>query len=559
MSLLDDLISDTRKRMEKVADNAPTRDLGDLIDRTCRKLSDRTLENICLPVSDVYDRKTRNMSNSEYNDFIDKYSRIIAGAAIWEVIDQARLVNDLSRSEEREYLNDVEDYNNIVKDSGRDRGGRDRDLDRGRDRDRDDRGRDRERRRDKTTNDRHTGNYEREGDEDRSNRNDRDRNRDDDKKQTSKPTAPKTLADGETITSKNWYLLPAIAKDVPFYYAGLEAIVFNPDSNKVNLSILDGDSKVNYEKHRTDVYLDPNREVKSVGMSIENINKRMQEAALNKIKAFAKDESENKSNEEQNIVAVKIDKDLIIDGIYQLPETILGREDYVRQEVLDVFNNADVLDKVIGITVSHEISPLNLVDTESEEYRSFIDLVNTLSVETKLSDIRTILKLASGLFTPAEYDVIHRIYNQAVCNALSVSLKLGIRTNSIVRDWNDIEKLINNHYTNNPNIIQVIDMNLCAAIPTIFEDDGLRMIRNYIFMPISKNELSISSPVNYATLNQSQRPEFYNVVNKLLTTNVPQDTFKPFTTVVTNDNAVIPLFKNRSLVSDAGYYIFKPI
>ena len=51
----------------------------------------------------------------------------------------------------------------------------------------------------------------------------------------------------------------------------------------------------------------------------------------------------------------------------------------------------------------------------------------------------------------------------------------------------------------------------------------------------------------------------YTLVNKLLTTNIPQETYKAYTTLVTLDNYAIPLFKNRSLVSDSGYYVFKPI
>ena len=164
------------------------------------------------------------------------------------------------------------------------------------------------------------------------------------------------------------------------------------------------------------------------------------------------------------------------------------------------------------------------------------------------------------MFSPAQYDIIHRIYNAAVCNALSVSLKLGIKTDSIVRSWSDIETLINNAYLEQPQIVPVIEMNLQAAIPTFYEDiETLSIVRNYIFLPISQNEFSISSPVRYGTINKSVRPELFGVIQKLTKVNLPQDTFKAYTTIVTNDNCSIPVFKNRSLVTDVGFYACKPI
>lgn len=540
MSLIDDLVSDTRKAIRRAEDKASSRVIEDVINKFERDLYDSNLEKIVLPIAHAHERSTRNMSNSEYDDFISKWSRICANAVLWEVISHNGLKRDLTRSEENDYRDDFEKYDHVCRDYKDDRGGRSDRHEKRRDRNDD--------------NNRHTSRYERDGDD----KQDQRRPRDEEPKQTQQ--APATLADGEKVTSSNFHLLPAVAKDIPFYYAGLEALVYNEDAKKVSIIILDGDPKVNYDKHRTDIYLNPNRELNNVGLSVEEMEKKLTEAALNKIKAFSKEEAATVENSESSVSNVKISKSSIIDGMYELPETILDREDHVRQEVLDVFENRDVLDKVIGLTISHEISDLRHIDTNSDEYVEFMELVNTLAIESKLADVRSVLKLAASLFSPAEYDIIHRIYNSAVCNAISVSLKMGVRTNSIVRDWSQLETFINGVYADQPNILPVIEMNLCAALPTMFDgENGLRMIRNYIFLPISKNEFTIASPVNYATINQSQRVELYNVINKLLVTNLPQETYKAYTTIVTNDNYVVPVFKNRSLIGDNGYYAFKPI
>lgn len=552
MSLIDDLVSDTRKAIRRAEDKASARVIEDMINKFERDLYDSNLEKIVLPIAHVHERSTRNMSNDEYDDFISKWSRICANAVLWEVITHNGLKRDLTRSEENDFRDDFEKYDHVCRDYKDDRGGRSDRNEKRRDRDED---RGNKKRRDRNEdNNRHTSRYERDGDDKPDKRDERNN----EPKQTQQ--APVTLADGEKITSGNFHLLPAIAKDIPFYYAGLEALVYNEDAKKVSIIILDGDPKVNYEKHRTDIYLNPNRELNNVGLSVEEMEKKLTEAALNKIKAFSKEEAAVVENGESSVSNIKISKSSIIDGMYELPETILDREDHVRQEVLDVFENRDVLDKVIGLTISHEISDLRHVDTNSDEYVEFMELVNMLAIESKLADVRSVLKLAASLFSPAEYDVIHRIYNSAVCNAISVSLKMGVRTNSIVRDWSQLETFINGVYADQPNILPVIEMNLCAALPTMFDgENGLRMIRNYIFLPISKNEFTIASPVNYATINQSQRVELYNVINKLLVTNLPQETYKAYTTIVTNDNYVVPVFKNRSLIGDNGYYAFKPI
>lgn len=564
MSFIDDLMEETKVELKQLARNSTCRELEDTILDVATGISTRNLKKVLVPIDSLFSRKADKADDDEYDDLVERYAVVAAKALAYQAITQQQLQRSLDREDKNDYLTACEKYDGYVeeyqdKDRDRDRPSSRKESRRDRDRD-DDRPRRKSRRDAEGSRDRHTNSFERDGEE----KPDRTTRRSSRKEEPviDDVVVEETLDENAVVTVSNYHLLPPVAKDIPIFFAGVEELRFNKDTNAVNVTILDGDFKVNYEKHRTDLYLSGNREVKNIAISVEVLEKKLAEAATNRIKAFV-DEQAKAQTETDTEIPVKntpITKSTILEGNFRIEGSALGYEEHVRAACLDLVTNPNAEDYVIGLSVIHDIVRLDEVDRTSSDYIEFMEGVANLAVETKFADIKSVLAAAARVFTSAQYDIIHRIYNAAVCNALSVAMKIGIKTDSIVRNWEDIENLIKSTYIEQPQIIAVIEMNLCAALPTFFEDvETLSLIRNYIFLPISANEFTISSPVRYGTINKSARPELYGVINKLLTTNVPPETFKAYTTLVTNDNASIPVFKNRNLVTDSGYYACKPI
>ena len=551
MSFSSDLMDEVLDGIRDVAKDLDSRDAEDVIEAMRDALSERDLRKVVLPISETYGRKAENADSEEYDEMVERYGMIIAKAIAYQAIKQEKLERQLTRRDKDDMLEACDKYDRIVS-SFQDNDDRPRRKSR---RDEDDRPQRRSRRETREAKSRHSNSFERDGDE----KPERKSRREERKEVVVETIVEEGMEDGSSVTSDNYHLLPAIAKDVPVYFAGLEELRFNQDAGVAGVHILDGNHKVNYEKHRTDLYLSGNRISNSIPISIEELDKQLLKAANETVTAFIEKEA-GEPDTDTPVQRTSISKSTIITGTYRIDESVLGMEDIVRRACIDVLDNPDIDKCVVGITVIHDIARLSDIDRTSEEYNEFIACSTSLSVEAKLADVKSALLAATKVFSPAQYDIIHRIYNAAVCNALSVSLKLGIKTDSIVRSWSDIETLINNAYLEQPQIVPVIEMNLQAAIPTFYEDiETLSIVRNYIFLPISQNEFSISSPVRYGTINKSVRPELFGVIQKLTKTNLPQDTFKAYTTIVTNDNCSIPVFKNRSLVTDVGFYACKPI
>lgn len=81
---------------------------------------------------------------------------------------------------------------------------------------------------------------------------------------TSVNTVRTGLDDRDVLTNKNAYLLEAGLRDTPIYYAGLEKLIYNAETNALDIVIFGENIKVDYEEHRTDLYLQPNRGVKKI-------------------------------------------------------------------------------------------------------------------------------------------------------------------------------------------------------------------------------------------------------------------------------------------------------
>lgn len=572
MSFLSELVRETRRTMESIGRNARSRAVEDVCIAMARNMDTATIEDLAYPITVAAADEISGCTAREEETLITRYATIVAETIILTTLEKERLDTELpvrehdnlkdSRRKWERFMEDAKDIEDRDRDRDRDRGSRRRD----RDRDRDDRRSTRRRGRDRDTG-RHNNSYARDGDdrEERDDRDERDDRRGREDREERSTGVVETLADGATITADNYALLPAAARDVPFYFAGVEELVFNAERNKVLTVILDGAFKMNYEKHRTDIWLSPNRHAQNIPLKIDDLETRMKKAAEERVKAYLTQEEAQAQGKEADgeyvFAKFEIEKDMLIEGIYSSYVPVIGAEREFRESTAELIESPRFDDHLVAISCLHCINDLENVDRTSEDYLKFLELIAGIAMEPELSDVKAVLELSAKLFDAVTYDIIHTLYNEAVCNALSVSLKLGIKTTNILDSWTAIENLVEETAVEQPHIVPIIKMNLCAAIPSMFENDslGLVMYRNYIFLPLGKTDLSIASPVRYATLNKSNREEMYGLVNKLLTTNVPAETFKPYTTLVTLDNYVIPLFKNRGAVNDPGYYLFAPI
>lgn len=572
MSFLDKLIKETRRSMEKIGRDARSRSVEDVVLSLVRNMRTETIEDLAYPITIAAADEIDRCTVREEEDLLIRYGNLLAETIILTALEKERLDDSLplrefdnfkdSRRKWETLMEDAKEMEDRGRSRSRDRDDRGRGRDRGRDRD--DRGRG-SRRRDRDDRDkgRHSNSFERDGGDD--DRDDRRSSRDSDREERieRKEEVIESLADGATITSENYALLPTAARDVPFYFAGVEELVFNAERNKVIVAVLDGAFKMNYDKHRTDIWLAPNRAAQNIPLKVEDLETRMKKAAEERVNAFIKKEKAEGQGggPEFEFAKFKIEKDILIDGIYTSFLPPVGAEREFREQTAELIESPLFNEQLVAISCLHCVNDLENIDRTGDDYLKFIDTLAAMSMEPKLVDIKTALELAASLFDAPTYDVIHTMYNDAVCNALSASLKLGIKTTNVLDAWTSIEKLVDETAAEQPHIVPIIQMNLCAALPTMFESStlGLAVYRNYIFLPMAKSDLSIASPVRYATLYKSNREEMYNLINKLLTTNVPAETYKPYTTLVTTDNYTVPLFKNRGLVNDAGYYVFNPI
>lgn len=573
MSFASDLKQAIRNSLAELSTDIKDRDASDVIFDLERNLTSDALAKAIEPVLYLNEEKAERLNTERCKALVDDLGDTVAEAIAYDALKEARLIRAVSRELEDVLVESMGKFQDICSEyEDADRGRRD-DRGRGRDRDRNsevDR-RDRKRERSRSGNDqrqegRHVNGYDRDEDPERvkeaETRRSRRRSTHDEQSAPEEVTVTEVqIKNGEVITADNYPALPPICRDVPFYYAGLEQLSFK--DGLIHVNVIEDSTKVDYEKHRTDLFLSNNRDQVHPGKTIENLEKALKEASATKVNAYIT-ATTNKGTAEEGteeiINAFKIDKSCIVSGVYNLTNDAWNCETQVREAMIDMIGDK-FSEKLVGVTFRHTIFTAKEDVVKSESWKEFKDMVDTMAIDTRIVSVRDILQTAQKFLDVKGYNSLHAIYNAAVCNALSCSLKLGISTKSILADWDDIENLIQEQHAENPYVIALINSNLSSSLPSlIIDDDGaVMMLRNYIFLPVSKNELGIASPLRYATINKSIRPELYGCINKLLITNVPSDSFKALTTLVTLEDESLTLFSNRDMLGDSGYYVFRPI
>ena len=577
MSFSSDVKQAVRDELSAISRAIDDERASDLIYETERNLSTDALNKAVEPAVFLNDRRAEKLHNDQdrYDDMVEELGQVIAESIAYENLKSEKLLRAISREMEDDFkasvakfIDWVDDYDDS--DRGRDRG-RDRRRDKGRDRDdrddRDSRRRGRSSRKDRDCDrsrkdGRHVNSYERDDDpEEAYEREDRHTGRSTPKREEAKVEVKSKLYDGDIITRHNFSNLPDNCKDIPFFYAGLENLIYREDPDKVVLNLLEGNFQVNYEQHRTDVFLAKNRDLdQNTPVSLDKLHKQMLMAAKDKIEAFVETSTSTEENPVYDTNSFPLEKSTIIKGVYELPDTRVVDSEYaVRQILVDMFGDK-FNSQVVGVSVKHSLYKASNSQVQTKDWAEFSSLAFSMSVQMRFNEVKTLLEYAQKFFDTQAYYDYHKIVNAAVCNALSCSMKLGIKSNSILNDWNEIIELIEETAKTKPWIVGLIATNLMAALPTIiFEEENVYLLRNYIYLPISLNEFTVASPIDYATINKSVRPEMYEVIDKLLTTNIPAECYKPLTTLVTLENESLNVVHNRDLITDSGYYVFKPI
>lgn len=568
MSFTSDIKQSVRDQLIELSEDIKDRNSSECISERERYLSNDALAKAVLPVVDLNERRAERLEAERYNKLVDDLARIVAEAIAYEELKEHKCLRNIPRELEEDLLRSMDKFNGMCQDwqdSDNYSGGSRRDRHHRRD-DEEERGLSRRERRlsrsrgnqDQRKAGRHVNSYERDNEP-----NSRHIERDDypESNEVEIVKQPQ-LQSGVEVDKHNYALLPEVCKDVPLFFAGLENIIYLDEPPRVVVNLLEGKYQMNYDKHRTDTYLAKNRDAITPDLAIDKLDKQMKQAALNKVNAYASKEAKNEDDDglEGTINQIKITNPCVVNGVYNVNFGILQSEIAVREILEDALGNK-FNQLAVATTFSHLIFKADETIQQVKNWEELRTITENLAVEARLNDVKALLEYTQQLFTPQSYNDLYTIVNAAVCNALSCSLKLGIRTQSILSNWDDIEKLIQSQYLEKPHIIGLINTNLAAALPSVMiNDEGeVRVLRNYIFLPISKNEFSVASPIRYATLNKSDRPDLYNFVQKTLTTNIPPETYKALTTLVTLENESLTVCTNRNLISDNGFYIFQPI
>lgn len=569
MSFSSDIKQIVRDELSAMSEDIKNPDAADLIYRTESNLTSDALSRAVEPVVALNERRAERISIDRYDELVEELGSLVAEAIAFEALQADRRLRDVSKELEDILKRSAAKFSDICKEyeDSDDRGNRrrrDRDEDSEVSRRGDKRRKKNDRRGDKDQRKggRHVNSYER--DEEPDSRRDEDEREDREERPVREERVVREtkVHDSDEIGKSNYSSLPDGCKDLPFFYAGLENLVFRDEPPRVTVNVLEGDFKVNYDQHRTDTYLANNRDPVSAGVTIDNLDKQLKEAALNKVEAYItqhKGEGDDKT-EEVVVNNLALNKSCVISGVYNISCGVHQSEAVVRDALIDMLG--DKFNKqATAVTFSHLIFKADETIQATKDWEELRTVADSLAIDTKLPDVKALLELTQKFFDPQSYNDLYQVVNAAVCNALSCSLKLGVRTHSVLNDWSGIEKLIQDQYVSKPHIVGMINTNLAAGLPSlIFGDDGeVRMLRNFIFLPVSKNEFSVSSPIRYATINKSVRPELYGFIQKLLTTNIPAETYKALTTIVTLENESLTIHTNRDLISDSGFYIFQPI
>ena len=558
-STLDAIYSATLDRLKDHQRNISDAEAGDVAFVLQGNKYDRDINDLVDEAFNAMEDELYDMTDSQHDREVKRLGSLAADSLMYIALKGARLLNVISADEERDLERAKRDFERMVsrgssrnnRDRGRGRNGRDRDDNR-------------RNQRNRNMRTERPGRNERDGDgerdldlSDKRSRNRGGRNRNESEQTNNNVSSG--LSDREIVTANNFLSLPQHLRDTPVYYAGLEKLIYEQENDNLSLVIFGENVKVDYEAHRTDLHLKANRTPMNVGKTIEELHNQLQKASQERVKTFIKDESVKEGVENTVETRRPITQPTVIEGLYLIDQNVYGSEDHIRSELAVLYGDK-VNSFVYTVNVEHVLSELNPrvrgADKESI-LGEFNSMTVSLSQLVNLSSLRDWMTAASALMSDDEYERLATVINEVVCNALTLSLKTAVHTSSWLVDYDEIVKLIEDTKKDQINFDMLLMNSLTTIMPNLTIDDGvLKMVRTYIFLPFSKNEVVFASPNDYGVIAQNQRPQLFELL-KAVQANLTSQGLRSWYTIVTSDNDSMTVRPVHTATSEA-FYLFKP-
>lgn len=525
---------------------------------------ERDIEDTVRDLYDVNEDNLRDMSDREFDKETRRLGTMVADSFMHLALRNAGILKYISEDEERDLDRANRALERELSGGSSRRGRRDRDdNDRGsrrrggRDRD-DERGGRRRRGNDRNRNasTERTTRHERDEPEDNGRRNSRD---EDSRPPEPQVTQPTKLEDRTVITKADIFRLPMSQRDLPMYYAGLEKLVYNAEQERVEVVVFAENIQVDYELHRTDLYLGPNRGYRNVAKTAEELEKQLAKAAETRVRAFIEDEGAEQTVTENTVENRRpINTPICIDGQYAIDAPIVGGEQIIREQLAEIYGDK-VNNTVYTVNIQHSIGEIKprVEGANDEVVTNFINKTANLGQLVNLSVLREWLLAAQDVLTSYQYDHLHKMVNDVVCNALTATKKAGITTPSWLVDYDPIVKLVSAETDKESNFPMLLMNNLTMMLPNISVGDGtLIATRSYIFLPFSKNDIVFATPGAYGVISNNERPQLFNLLKSIKEANTVEG-IRPWYTIVTNEDASLNVRPAQTAIEEI-FYVFKP-
>lgn len=566
MSIYEDLFETVLDQLEAMEKTVRSGEIANICASLMAPANEEMVDKITGDLYDCQEAAYQDIDDRRLDRVLKSHGRIIAEVLVMHASKDQGVDRDLTDREFEHFSASVENYFKILDEGKRRTSRRDRDDDR------DKRSSRRGARNNDTDRARRRSRGEPKGRSDRNQSDKRDTVQRDsirEEKQVTQVTTSKTLNENEIITSDNFSSLPKHLLDLPLYYVGLEKLAFTGETVTVFES---GENfKVNYEKHRTDLYLTPNRAPINGPKTIEALEKDLLEAAQKTVKAFTEKEYLEPVKEGEDpkleITTNKYSQpSLVLEGVYDLGLPLYGYEPTVRNCVATALGKTDLSDGVVAAAIQSVLTTVSndfITGSDSgmlKEYENFKLLCVSMRSFPSLPSVKGVLEAAYNILAVDAFSDLNRLLTQAVCDAITVSTKVSVTTPALLVDYDGVMEYISQVEKEEPSIGVVISANLGLTIPMLeFVDNVITVVRGYIFLPYSKNELVFGSPHRYATVDETNKKDLFNTIDKLSEASVAEIGYFPYTTILTADNAGIMVMPNKSSNKKKSFYLVKTV
>lgn len=508
-------------------------------------------------------------------DAIEEATKIVVDTAIYTALDNARRLQDIPKDLEDELYDAKMEFEDITDEMNGRRGGRDRDRDRGRNRrsksrreaasgDREERSeRRRKNRDDKETSRR--GNREAERESRKNRRENRKENSVvEDKVQTAQSNIDSNKEIRLTLSIYNAAGLNVSKNDIsPVYYLG-DQIPYIVDGDIV----VRQEQEVEWERHRTDLYLSVRSKVKPSSSIRQEALKR----AINSRKVRLEEIVDNLISE-GNVVQLTGGNVPLVDLT-----AVIGTSDWYGNGngitmLRNAFNNqieASTKDKENAIVPKFSLqSPATATirrfpmwTFNKETYLLMKELVNLNSINEL---IEIMIKLSNSC-TPEQWAYVHDIVTSTVSEMMRICIGSRAYLDSIIVEWADFVAWLQNFEKGAYikwveanigvlmqrafNLRQAGEVGVHATVDGTDSNYGSTYyVTNLMYLPIPSEHLGLASPTKLGRVLESVTPSLYSILSGFVDPKVYENL------LVTQSNEVIRMYGKFGSIEGQEIYM----